>query len=315
MILGSANSKMMKLITNLDSIMSAKPTNSAVPRYLTVQCISPAGLHSMAYKEWGAPDNPHVLLCVHGVTRVADDFDAVAQALCGQYRVVCPYVVGRGRSGRLADPNLYQLPQYVSDMVTLLARLSAQTVDWFGTSMGGLIGIGLASLAGNPIHKLILNDIGPTLNADALARIGAYIGEGLRFPSFEAAEQYVKDISLPFGQHTDTEWHKLAADVLMQDKDGLWTRNYDLGLAAPFKSITPELARQSEAALWAAYDRITCPTLLVHGVESDLLTAPVVQQMLQRGPRPQLAEIAHTGHAPTFVHADQIDLVRQFLQH
>src|SRR5438132_1001828 len=91
----------------------------------TVQCISPAGLHSMAYQEWGDPHNPNVLLCLHGVTRVSDDFDQLARSLCDTYRVVCPDVVGRGRSGRLRNPQYYVVPQYVSDMVTLLARLNA----------------------------------------------------------------------------------------------------------------------------------------------------------------------------------------------
>ena len=147
----------------------------------SVQCISPAGLHTMSYKEWGAPDNPNVLVCAHGVTRVADDFDNLARAMASDYRVICPDVVGRGRSGWLANPQFYRVPQYVSDMVTLLARVldygERQTVDWFGTSMGGLIGLGLASLPNSPISKLVLNDIGPTLAPEALQRIGDYIGQ------------------------------------------------------------------------------------------------------------------------------------------
>lgn len=278
-----------------------------------VQCLSPAGLHNMAYNEWGDPRNPKVLLCVHGVTRVADDFDDVARALCQDYRVVCPYVVGRGRSDHLRNPNFYQLPQYVSDMVTLLARLEAGTLDWLGTSMGGLIGIGLASLPGNPVRKLILNDIGPALNPGALARIGDYIGQAVRFPAFDQAAAYVREISLPFGPHSDAEWRKLAADALVQGQDGQWTRNYDLGLAMAFKAITPETARQSEAALWAAYDKISCATLLIRGAQSDLLTPEVAQHMTQRGPKARLVEIPGVGHAPTLVHPDQIEIVRHFL--
>ena len=94
------------------------------PRLKSVQCISPAGLHRVAYKEWGDPANRNVLVCSHGVTRVSDDFDNMARAMSGQYRVVCPDTVGRGRSGRLANPQLYRIPQYVSDMVTLIARVT-----------------------------------------------------------------------------------------------------------------------------------------------------------------------------------------------
>ncbi|WP_019141330.1 alpha/beta fold hydrolase [Noviherbaspirillum massiliense] len=279
----------------------------------SVQCLSPAGLHTMVYKQWGDPRNSKVLMCVHGVTRVSDDFDSLAQELCRDYRVVCPDVVGRGRSGRLRDPRHYQVPQYVSDMVTLLARLEADTVHWFGTSMGGLIGMGLAALPDTPVKKLVLNDVGPALNPGALARIGDYIGQEVRFASFDEGLQYIREISRPFGRHTEEEWHKLARDVLRQDKDGKWIKHYDLGLAVPFKSVTPEMARQSEAALWATYDAIACPTLVVRGAASDLLTHEAAQEMTRRGPKAKLVEIPDVGHAPTFMHADQIALARDFL--
>jgi pimeloyl-ACP methyl ester carboxylesterase len=286
-------------------------------RIKSVQCISPSGLHHMAYKEWGDQDNPNVLVCVHGVTRVGDDFDSMARALAGHYRVVCPDVAGRGRSDRLRNPQLYVVPQYVSDMVTLVARVTARTgggqIDWFGTSMGGLIGMVLASLAGNPVRKLVLNDIGPTLDPQALLRIGDYIGQDLRFPSFEAAAKFVRDVSLSFGQHSDAEWHKLASDVLRQENDGQWVRHYDMGLALPFRAATPESAKADEAALWAAYDAIRCPTLLVRGAESDLLSRVTAEEMTGRGPRATLVEIADVGHAPTFIHDDQIAIARKFL--
>lgn len=279
----------------------------------TVQCISPAGLHTMAYKEWGDARNPNVLVCVHGVTRVADDFDRMARELSDTYRVVCPDVVGRGRSGRLRNPQFYTVPQYVSDMVTLLARLDADIVDWFGTSMGGLIGMGLASLPENPIRRLVLNDIGPSINGAALARIGEYIGQDVRFDTFEEAAGYIRTISAAFGTHSDEEWHKLASDVLRQNGEGKWVRHYDLALAEPFKQMTPEMAGAAEQMLWAAYDAIRCPTLLVRGAQSDLLLPEVAQQMTQRGPKARLVELPDVGHAPTFMHASQIEVAKQFL--
>ncbi|MYM83914.1 alpha/beta fold hydrolase [Duganella sp. FT50W] len=283
----------------------------------SVQCLSLAGLHRMSYKEWGDASNPNVLLCVHGVTRVGDDFDTMARALAADYRVIAPDIVGRGRSDWLKNPQLYVIPQYVSDIVTLLARVlpdpESQKVDWFGTSMGGLIGMGLASLPDNPIRKLVLNDIGPTLAPQAMQRIGDYIGQDLRFDSFEAGAQFVRDVSVSFGEHTPEEWRKLAADVLRQDKDGKWGRHYDMGLAAPFRAVTPERAAADQAMLWAAYDAIRCPTLLVRGAESDLLSRDTALAMTQRGPKAQLVEIPKVGHAPTFVHDDQIQIAKQFL--
>jgi len=283
----------------------------------SVQCCSPTGLHHMSYKEWGDEHNPNILICAHGVTRVGDDFDALARALSDHYRVICPDVVGRGRSGRLLNPQLYRIPQYVSDMVTLIARVTAHNegakIDWFGTSMGGLIGMALASLPDNPIRKLVLNDIGPTLDPAALLRIGDYIGQELRFPDFDAAARFVRDVSLSFGEHTDDQWHKLASDVLRQEDDGQWVRHYDMGLAQPFRSATPESARADEAALWAAYDAIRCPTLLIRGERSDLLSPETAREMASRGPKAQLVEIAGVGHAPTFLNEEQIAIARQFL--
>jgi pimeloyl-ACP methyl ester carboxylesterase len=279
----------------------------------SVQCISPAGLHRMSYKEWGDPSNGKVLLCVHGITRVSDDFDILAQSLADTYRVICPDVVGRGQSDWLRNPQLYQIPQYVSDMVSLLARINADTVDWFGTSMGGLIGMALASLPDNPVRKLILNDVGPALNLDAIVRIGEYISQDVRFDTFDEAVAYIRAISLTFGPHTDAQWRKLASDVLRQNAEGKWIRHYDLGLAIPVMATTPDLAAAAQKMLWSAYDAIRCPTLLVRGSDSDLLTAEAAQQMMLRGPCAKVIELAGVGHAPTFVQPDQIAIAREFL--
>lgn len=283
------------------------------PQIKTVQCLSPAGLHRMAYKEWGDPANPEVLVCVHGVTRVSDDFDALAAAMADRYRVICPDVAGRGRSSWLKDPKFYVVPQYVSDMVTLIARLDVPRVDWFGTSMGALIGMGLAALPDSPVRRMVMNDVGPTLNFEALSRIGDYIGQDLRFDSFAQGREYIRAISAPFGPHTDEEWDKLARDVLRQGEDGQWRRHYDPALALPFKALTVDNAKQGEAAMWAAYDAIRCPVLLVRGSGSDLLTRETAREMTERGPRATLVELEGIGHAPTFMHDDQIALARRFL--
>ncbi|WP_413674697.1 alpha/beta fold hydrolase [Massilia cellulosiltytica] len=285
------------------------------PKLKSVLCSSPAGLHRMAYKEWGDPANTNVLVCVHGVTRVADDFDALARAMSDRYRVVCPDVVGRGRSDRLRDPALYVIPQYVADMVTLIARVTAgdEGVAWFGTSMGGLIGIALASLPDSPVRRMVLNDIGPVLDPVALARIGDYIGQAIRFATFAEGAAYVRMVSTPFGPHSDAQWDKLARDVLVQQPDGQWALHYDLGLAQPFKAMTPAKVAQDEARLWAAYDAIRCPTLLVRGEHSNLLSRATAEEMTRRGPKPALREIAGVGHAPTFLQPEQIAIAREFL--
>ncbi|MDE2298892.1 MAG: alpha/beta hydrolase [Burkholderiales bacterium] len=262
--------------------------------------------------EWGDPENANVLVCVHGLTRCGRDFDFVAQALADKYRVVCPDVVGRGRSDALADPQGYQIPAYVADMVTLLARLDAQTVHWVGTSMGGLIGLGLASLAQTPIERLVLNDVGPTIQYEALVRIGAYLGKPLRWATVDEAADYLLGISASFGPHTREQWLALSRPMLKADGDG-FVLHYDPNIAVPFRSVTPEIAAAGEALTWRAYDAITCPTLLLRGAQSDLLSRETAQAMTQRGPKARLREFAGVGHAPTLVADEQVAVVREFL--
>ena len=283
------------------------------PRLQHVQCLNARGLHRMAYWEWGDPGNPRVLLCVHGLTRQGRDFDTLAAALSAHYRVVCPDVVGRGRSDRLPDPTGYAVPTYVADMVTLLARLDAEVVDWVGTSMGGLIGMGLCSLSGHPVRRLVLNDVGPRLEFEALARIGRYVGAPVSWASFEEAADALWILSQGFGPHTRQQWHALCRPQLRQGEDGRWISVYDPGIALPFKAITPEATRAGEAALWTAYDRIAVPTLVLRGELSDLLSAETAQEMASRGPCATVAEIAGVGHAPTLVADDQVALVSEFL--
>lgn len=275
----------------------------------TVQCIGPSGLHRMAYTEWGARDNPRVLICVHGLTRNGRDFDALAEAMSSHYRVVCPDVVGRGQSGRLRDPSGYAIPQYVSDMVTLIARLNVDSVHWLGSSMGGLIGMALAAQEGSPIHKLALNDVGPQITNESLQRIATYVGTDPDWPNFDEALAYVKAVSEPFGPLTEAQWHHLTETSVVQRPDGRWAFRYDPRIAEPFKAA---FAGQ-DIDLWPLYECIACPTLVVRGAESDLLTRDTWQQMGARGPRAKLAEIAGVGHAPMFQSADQIAVVRDFL--
>ena len=293
---------------------AATPSPSPTPRLHQVACLNAngQGLHRMAYWEWGDPANGRVLVCVHGLSRQGRDFDTLAAALCGHYRVVCPDVVGRGRSDWLADPMGYAIPAYVADMVTLLARLNADTVHWVGTSMGGLIGMGMAALAGSPVQRLVLNDVGPTIEPASLARIGSYLGQPAHWDTEEQAAQALLAISAGFGPHTDAQWLALTRPQLQPDGSGFKPR-CDPAIAVPFKLVTPELAKLGEAALWQAYDRISCPTLLLRGQDSDLLSPATAQAMTERGPKARLHNFAGVGHAPTLVQPDQVQVVREFL--
>ncbi|MDR2189477.1 MAG: alpha/beta hydrolase [Azonexus sp.] len=278
-------------------------------RQQQVHCLSPSGLHRMAYTEWGERDNPRVLVCVHGLTRNGRDFDDLAAALAGDYRVICPDVVGRGQSDHLRDAADYAMPQYLADMVTLIARLGVERVDWLGTSMGGLIGMALASLDGSPIKRLLLNDVGPVINDQALRRIAAYTGADPTWASFDEAVAYVREISAPFGDLSAEQWRQLTASSVARRADGRWGFLYDPGIALAFEKVLDG----PNIDLWPFYDRITCPTLVIRGALSDLLSVDVWRQMGERGPRARLAEAPGVGHAPMFLEARQIAIVRDFL--
>jgi pimeloyl-ACP methyl ester carboxylesterase len=282
------------------------------PHLNHVQCLDTRGLHRMAYWEWGDAANPRVLVCAHGLSRQGRDFDTLAQALCDVYRVVCPDVVGRGQSDWLADPMGYELPSYVADMVTLLARLNAQVVHWVGTSMGGLIGLGLAALEGSPIGRLVLNDVGPTIQPEAIGRIGSYLGLPMHWASLDEAADYMLSIAKGFGTHTREQWLALTRPMLKPDGAG-FKPHYDPGIALPFRAITPEMAAAGEAMLWRSYDAVSCPTLLLRGADSDLLTHDTALAMTQRGPKARLHEFAGVGHAPMLVVAEQVRVVKEFL--
>jgi pimeloyl-ACP methyl ester carboxylesterase len=274
-----------------------------------VQCASPKGLHRIAYLEWGDPKSERVLVCVHGLGRCARDFDTLAAALSERYRVVCPDVAGRGDSDWLPDPMLYQLPQYLGDMVTLIARLDIEVVHWLGTSMGGLIGMALAAQPGTPVRKLVINDAGPVVSKVSLERIANYFGMAPVFPDMATVEKYIRAVSATFGPHSDAQWRFLAEVAVRKNADGTLRLHYDPKIAEPFRATMPE----KDLELWPLWDAIRCPTLVLRGALSDLLTRDTCDKMAGRGPQAKVVEIPGVGHAPTLMHEDQIRIVREFL--
>ena len=279
--------------------------------------------HRMAWWQWGIADAPHVVLCVHGLTRQGRDFDVLARALCeraGQpIRVVCPDVVGRGRSDWLKDPDGYQFPTYVADMLGLIGQLRAGTLDWVGTSMGGIIGMAVCGTPdlpmATPVRRLLLNDLGPVLQWQALQRIGLYLGDTGRFRSLQEAADAMWSVSTTFGPHSAEQWLELSRHMVrpLADGSGDLTLHYDPGLAQPFGQLTQESAAQGEAQMWQLYDNIRCETLLTRGCLSDVLLRPTAREMTQRGPRAALVEFEGVGHAPTFIVPGQVDAACAFL--
>lgn len=274
----------------------------------SLMALGMGGFHRIAYTEWGERDNPRVLVCVHGLTRNGRDFDVIAAAAARRYRVVCPDVVGRGSSDRLADKAQYGYPQYCADMAALIARLGAAEVDWLGTSMGGLIGMLLASRAQSPIRRLVLNDVGPFIPRAALARLGAYVGKDPRFADQGEAEAYFRKVMAPFGTLTDAQWRHVAAHGVEPDGEGRLRLRYDPAIGEPFRAGVFQ-----DVDLWPVWDAIRCPTFVIRGAESDLLLPRTAEEMMRRGPRAAVAEIPGTGHAPALMDAMQIATVMDWL--
>ncbi len=276
-----------------------------------IQGLNSRGFHQLHYTEWGDAENPRVVICVHGLTRNCRDFDALATELQNDLRVISVSIAGRGKSSWLANPDDYSYPQYMADMTTLIGRITAtgsNDISWVGTSMGGMLGMLLASRPDTPIRRLVLNDIGATVPKESMARIGAYVSKILRFKSCEETEAWLRVTLAPFGPLTDAQWRHLTVHNSKQHDDGSWSMNYDPNIALPFQK-----AQTRDIELWNYYDAIRCPTLLLRGVSSDVLPKDIAVQMTQRGPQPELIEFEGIGHAPALMSDDQIRVVQNFL--
>lgn len=270
--------------------------------------LSQAGFHRVAYVEWGLPGNPRVCICVHGLTRNGRDFDELAGTLQSDWRVLCPDIVGRGDSDRLADPALYGYPQYLADMNALIARAGAARVDWVGTSMGGLIGMMLAAQSNSPIRRLVINDIGAFIPKVGLERIAGYVGKDPRFASLAEAEAAIRKTANTFGLKTDSEWRRFTERSVVPAGQGQYALAYDPAIARGFGAAIKDID------LWAVWDKVRCPVLVLRGAQSDLLTAETAEEMKHRGPGCTVIEIPDCGHAPALMDPAQIKPVQDWLR-
>ena len=269
---------------------------------------APHGFYRMSYTEWAGPAGAATVICVHGLTRNGRDFDMLAEALASDFRVVCPDVLGRGKSDWLEHAEDYDIPVYVAALAQLIARLDVPEVLWVGTSMGGLIGMLTAALPRAPIRRLVVNDIGPLLAKEGIARIAAYVGKDPSFADLAALEAYLRQVAASFGPLSDAQWRHLATHAARAKPDGSLGLAYDPSIGESFKKATPV-----DVDLWPQWDRIACPTLVLRGANSDLLRRPDALAMTQRGPRASLVEFPGIGHAPALMAPDQIAAVRGFL--
>jgi pimeloyl-ACP methyl ester carboxylesterase len=297
--------------------------------------LGPHGFHRIAYTEWGSAANAHIVMCVHGLTRNSRDFDALAQALQRRCRVVCMDVAGRGRSDWLKNKADYTFRQYQTDAAALIARVTnprAQSapaqwlqawketpdaaVDWVGTSMGGLIGMLLAAQPHSPIRRLVLNDVGPFIPWAALMRLKGNLAAPKRFASLAAVEAMLRQACAQWGPLSDEQWRHLAEHSVQPADDGfVLACDPAVGHATAWGwSPDSKLGNRNLVGmeLWSVWQAVQCPTLVLRGAESEVLTADTVARMRER-PRTTVVKLPRIGHAPSLMAPDQIALVQEFL--
>lgn len=275
------------------------------PRQEFMPYLSPEGFHRVAFREWGEKKNTNVLVCVHGISRNGRDFDDLAKVLAKDYRVICVDMPGRGASDWLSDKSLYAMELYVSICAALIAKTGADTVHWLGTSMGGRIGINLASRPNTPISKLVLNDMGPHTEAVGRKDNFAHFGTDPRFSNEAEGIDYIRSTRAAFGPTTEDAWIKFCKDSLRELPDGQWTLHYDPGLK--------QTAVQPASPVWDQWEEIVCPVFLLWGLKSKLLIAETVERMKSTGPQTDVFEVPYAGHCPRLENNEQIDAVRNFL--
>ena len=285
-----------------------------IPREGSVAALGPHGFARVAYLDWGPEDASQVVVCVHGLTRNARDFDFLARRLAHKgMRVIAPDLPGRGKSEWIATASDYATPLYLSAMAAVIARSGAEAVDWIGTSLGGHVGMEMAALTGNPIRRLLLNDFGARVGGVALQRISAYMKVKRRFASIDEFEAHLRSIHQPFGHLTDAQWRHMAEHSAVKSDEGDYTQHYDPAIGRAFS--WPIMV---DIALWNVWDRVACPVLILRGEDSDLLHASTVREMQKRGIAGKnglvrAVEVRDVGHAPALMNDAQISIVEEFL--
>ena len=274
--------------------------------------LGPQGFVNLAYWEWEGPPGAPAVLCVHGLTRNGRDFDFLAEALSARFRVVCPDMPGRGRSDWLDDANSYSFPYYLAVLGALYARLDVPAVHWVGTSMGGIIGMLFAALPKAPVRRLVLNDSGPVIAKEGLARIGQTVGKDPGFANRQELEAHLRSTYAGFGPLSDEHWRHLTAHAGRTRDDGRLGLAYDPKIGDAFRPASPADGPQ-DVDFWQFYDQIRVPTLVLRGAQSDILRASDAAAMQTRGPQAELVEFTGIGHAPSLMTDDQIAAIRDFL--
>lgn len=274
---------------------------------------TPDGLRLSARDYAGAPGKARLpVICLHGLTRNARDFEAAAPAIAALgRRVLALDMRGRGRSAYDPDPMGYVAPTYAADVIGWARALGVGRAVFVGTSMGGLITMALAAAAPALVGPTVLNDIGPEIAPTGLARIAAYAGAGESAANWAEAAAYARQINaVAFPAYGEADW-EVFARRLFREQDGRLALDYDPAIAVALKAGNGQPAPD----LWPLFDRLAAgrPLLLIRGKLSDLLTADIRDRMRARAPHMAICDVDGVGHAPTLGEPDAARALTDFL--
>ncbi len=279
-------------------------------QYCNIPATDTIAAHRLAYYDWGDKTADKTVLCVHGLTRNARDFDFLAKALDSNYRVISVDIAGRGKSHYLSDPASYNYTTYATDMATFIHILGLKDIHWVGTSMGGIIGMMLINMLPGVIRSLTLNDIGCLIPASGLKRILAYAGNNTIFETRSLAEQALRSNCQSFGITNEEHWQHLFVHSIIEE-NGKIRLAYDPHIT----DSLPPADKAEDVEMWPMWEAVSkIPTLLIRGENSDILLRETALNMQTTHPQLTLAEIANTGHAPMLMDDAQIKLIREWLE-
>lgn len=282
------------------------------PQINYIKCRNHKEEYRMFYSSWGSQElSNKTIICVHGLNRNSRDWDYIGDYFSKKdYYVVAPDIVGRGNSDYLNDPMGYDIPFYVADIFHLIHTLGLKNVDFLGTSMGGLIAMAMASMSHNTIRKMILNDIGAEIEKNGLARIAGYNTKQPVFDTYTSAKDYLISISGDFGELPNDVWENYALNSLQKNSLGKYELKRDVNLV---KQLTITAPSDKNMDLWAYWDKVTIPTLVIRGELSDILSVKTLQRMQEINPETQVVEIANAGHAPFLYSEEHFSFLEKFL--
>jgi pimeloyl-ACP methyl ester carboxylesterase len=267
--------------------------------------------HKISYADFGDPTNENVVLCVHGLTRNGRDFDKLATQLSSNFRVICLDVVGRGQSDWLENKYHYNYDTYYRDTLLFIEEMNLKNFHFIGTSMGGIIGFLIASKHKDMFKSLVLNDIGPFIPGKSLARIAKYVALQPKFDNFEQAKAHLKIILSPFGIKDEEDWNIITKNSTVLSSDGKYKLAYDPEIVKGM-NITPDNIKDVD--LWSIWDKVDCPTLIIRGEQSDILTKETADQMLASKKNIKIYTAPEVGHAPALMDMTQILEIEKWLK-